>query len=143
MNKNLRRASRDKARLHRKFKKYPNQENWEKYRKQRNKTTTIRKMAIRDYFQNKCKGGQSNPDFWKTVKPFLTNKGSVSSNNVMIQTDDSIETRPEEVANLMNNFYTNIASQIGGTVNITQENETNSEFVKVCANLYQKPSEYR
>jgi hypothetical protein len=48
MNGELRRATRVKSRLHRKFKKFPSKKNWEKYRAQRNKTAGIRKAAIKD-----------------------------------------------------------------------------------------------
>ena len=108
MNRQLRIATRNKARLHKKFKRFPNNKNWENYRKQRNLTTSIRKSAIKDYFRNKCGDGQKNPDFWNTVKPFLTNKGSANGSNIMIRSENCIETKPQEVANLMNDFYVNI-----------------------------------
>ena len=54
----------------------------------------------------------------------------------MIQTDNAIETEPETVANLLNEFYVNIATQIGGVTNIEQELESNSEFVTKCAEFY-------
>ena len=42
-------------------------------------------------------------------------------------------TYPTEVANIMNDFYVNIASQIGGQINLNQEESTNVEFVARCA----------
>ena len=126
MNKQLRRATRDKARLYRKYRNLPNNRNWERYRKQRNLTTKIRKTAIKDHFMKTCSGGQKNPDFWNTIKPFLTNKGSNNGSNIMIQTENSIETEPEKVANLLNEFYVNIELNL----------ESNSDFVSKCVDFY-------
>jgi len=140
MNKELRKATRNKARLHKKFKRCPNNRNWERYRKQRNLTAGIRKSAIRDYFKSKCDGGQKNPDFWRTVKPFLTNKGSSNGNSIMIRHDDSVETKPQEVAKLMNDFYVNIASKIGGDIDLKQSDETNSTFVSKCEDFFRDHS---
>ena len=38
----------------------------------------------------------------------------------LIKTEDTIETKPTEVANLMNDFYANIATEIGGNINLDQ-----------------------
>ena len=54
------------------------------------------------------------------MKPFLTNKGAKDGSSIMIRTEDSIETNPKEVANLMNNFYVNIATEIGGKISLDQ-----------------------
>ena len=132
MNKRLRRAVRDKTRLYNKFKKYPNSRNWETYRLQRNLTTTIRKASIRDYFKSKCSEGVKNPNFWKTVKPFLTDKGSKTGDSISIRKDNEILTDPKTVANEMNNFYVNIASQIGGNLDLEQGLDSNPEFVTKC-----------
>ena len=88
MNGELRRAVRVKTRLHSIYRKRPTKHNWERYRQQRNVTTNIRKNAIRDYFNNKCSGGPRNCNFWKTMKPFLTNKGAKDGSSIMIRTED-------------------------------------------------------
>ena len=103
-------------------------------------TAGIRKSAIKDYFQNKCSGAQKNPDFWGTVKPFLTNKGSSSGSSVMIRSEDIIETKPQDVARLMNNFYVNIASKIGGDIDLNQHDESNAEFVQKCVHFFENHS---
>ena len=59
-------------------------------------------------------GGIKNKTFWPIVKPFMTNKGSQSSNDLVIQdTEGTLISQPHEVANELNNFYVNIASHIG------------------------------
>ena len=132
MNGELHRAVRVKTRLHNIYRKRPIKHNWERYRQQRNVTTNIRKNAIRDYFNNKCSGGPRNCNFWKTMKPFLTNKGAKDGSSIMIRTEDSIETNPKEVANLMNNFYVNIATEIGGKISLDQGILSNKDHISKC-----------
>ena len=66
------------------------------------------------------------------MKPFLTNKGSNNGSSIMIKTEDTIETKPTEVANLMNNFYVNIATEIGGNINLDQNESSNKDYVSKC-----------
>ena len=67
-----------------------------------------------------------NINFWKTIKPFLTNKGSRDGSSIMLKTDTSIETNPKVVANLMNDFYVNIATKIGGSISLEQGQNSNT-----------------
>ena len=61
------------------------------------------------------------------MKPFITNKGAKEGSSIMIRTEDSVETKPKEVANLMNNFYVNIATETGGNVSLDQGILTNKD----------------
>ena len=137
MNKRMRRAIMDRNRLFRKYKSHRNNKNREKYRIQQNLVTSLRKEAIKDYFKTNCTGASRNPNFWKTVKPFLTNKGNTQGNSIMISKDDKILTDPQVVSNEMNDYYINIASEIGGQANVTQgDQESNRDFVQKCIMHY-------
>ena len=92
MNRKLKRAVRDKMRLFNAYRQHPIPHNWETYRLQRNLTVTIRRDAIRSYFNNKCSTGAKNTDFWPTIKHFLTNKGAKCDNTIMIRVDEKIIT---------------------------------------------------
>ena len=120
------------------YKKHPIPRNWEKYRLQRNLTVTIRRDAIRNYFNNKCSTGAKNTDFWPTIKPFLRNKGATRDNTIMLRVDDKIITDASEVSQHMNTFYVNIASTIGENINVSQKTETNVDFVSKCADHFDK-----
>jgi len=74
------------------------------------------------------------------MKPFLTNNGSKDESSIMIKTEDTIETKPKEVANLMNKFYVNIASEIGGNINLYQCDSSNKDFVLKCEKLFEDHS---
>ena len=119
MAKELSRAIMTRNRLWRKYKRYPGPKTWESYRKQKNKTVAIRRTAIRDHLKLAAIGGTKNKTFWPIFKPYMTNKGSQSSNDLVIQdTEGTLISQPHEVANELNNFYVNIASHIvvGATV---------------------------
>lgn len=45
----------------------------------------------------------------------------------MVRTEDSIETKPKEIAYLMNNVYVNIATEIGGNISLDQGISTNKD----------------
>ena len=77
---------------------------------QRNLTVTIRRDAIRSYFNNKCSTGAKNTDFWPTIKPFLTNKGATCDNTIMLRVDEKIITDASQISQHMNKCYVNIAS---------------------------------
>ena len=130
-----RRAVREKTRLHRKYKRFPNWYNWEMYRLHRNLTTSIRRSSIKQYFDKRC-AGKNNADFWKTIKPFLTNKGANNSNPICIKSDDVIITDPKIVANKINQFYVNIASNIGKPITLEQNSDTNVDFVLRCSEYF-------
>ena len=74
MNSSLRKAVRRKKQLLNRFKARRSNTNWEAYRSQRNLTTKIRRNSIKNYFIERCAQGPKHKDFWRTIKPFLSNK---------------------------------------------------------------------
>ena len=67
--------------------------------------TKIKKKSVKTYFYERCIGGPKSKDFWPTIKPFITNKGSNFSNDVILNENDNIINNQEEVANTFNNFF--------------------------------------
>lgn len=113
INKELRSAIYKKRQLHNKFINYKSDYNWENYRKQRNLVTKIRKSSVKIYFYERCAGGPKSKDFWPTIKPFITNKGSNFTKDVILNENDCIINNQTEVANVFNNFFINAAKDIG------------------------------
>ena len=66
----------------------------------------------------------------------MYNKGSRDSGTIMIKSDDGLCTDPSNVSDMMNKFYVNIAAQIGGQVDLPQEDLSNCEYVDKCVDLY-------
>ena len=53
-----------------------------------------------------------NKKFWKTVKPFFTDKG-VSRNKVVLVEDDRIINDDKEVAQTFNDYFDNAVKSLG------------------------------
>ena len=125
MNSELRRAIYKKKMLFNKHKKYKGKTNWENYRKQRNYVTKLRKQSIKLYFFERCSGGPKSKDFWPTIKPFLSSKTSKNSADIILIENNSLVSDQAEVCNILNDFYINIAKEIGIN-NQTSDTATNT-----------------
>ena len=73
------------SRLRNKFCDEASAENKAAYKKQRNKCVKIRRKSIKRYMDKVSeKGIETNKSFWNFVKPFMTNKGMVASNDLTL-----------------------------------------------------------
>ena len=79
--------------------------NWETCREQRNLTTA--------YFSERCDGGPKKQTFWKTIKPFITDKNAFHNNKIILQEGDQIITDTQEICEIFNAFFTSVANDIG------------------------------
>ena len=91
--------------------------NWEKYRQQRNLVTKIKKKSIKTYFFERCIGGPKSKDCWPTIKPFITNKGSHFTKNIILCEKDEIINDQNMIAECFNDFFINVAKDIGNVTN--------------------------
>jgi hypothetical protein len=99
--------------LFNKYNKIRSRDNWEKYRTQRNLVNKIKRKSTREYFIERCVGGPKQKDFWPTIKPFITNKGSYFGNNIILTDDDRVVNEQTEVAETFIDFFVNVAKDIG------------------------------
>ena len=77
LTKELRKEIYTRSNLKNKYNRNPTEENKRIYKKQRNKCVSLRRKAIKVYFNSVTKTGvQTNKDFWKSIKAFLTNNGN-------------------------------------------------------------------
>ena len=86
MNSRLRRAIHKKNMLYNAYKK--GRVKWDTYRKQRNLTTAINKQSKSAYFRERCDGGPKKQSFWKTIKPFVSDKTSFNTSKIITRTPD-------------------------------------------------------
>ena len=93
-----------------KFRKYGSTY-WEDNRIQRNKVVAIRKASIAKYFSQKC--SSHDKSFYSIVSPFMTDKRHRNNNNFVLQENGKIVIDDKLVANIFNDYFCNIASQIG------------------------------
>ena len=133
MNKKLSKAIMNKSRIKNKYLKWPSRENLLDYKKIKNKCNNLLKQSKKKYFQeNASEGSASSKSFWNTVKPFISNKGTLANDNIIIEapSDSTInvkggasvfikakdEIRDEKVlVEMFNNHYINIVEKSSGT----------------------------
>ena len=124
MAKEFRKAISNRSRLKNKFRKIPSEENEKVYEKQRNKCVPIRKESIRNYF-NKLANGNivTNRNFWKIIKPFLSNKGYLENIDIMLSHNNKIVCNYLELVKVCNEHFIEIIEKSGGEkpTNITEE----------------------
>ena len=137
MNTQLRKSIMKKKRLQNRFLKFKRSKDWEAFRVQRNYTTKLRRNSIKNYFLERCQEGPKNENFYKTIKPFLSRRNKLTS-NLMINEGQDILTDPTTVAESMNTFYANIASEIGSDNNMPDITsfETTADFIMAADEYY-------
>lgn len=113
MNGELRHAIFRKCMLRNKYFNQRSTLNWSNYKKQRNHVTSLRKKSIRAYFQNKCENGKNNYDFWRTIKPFISDKHNNESSTIILREGTDIITDPEKICSIFNSHFSNVAQDIG------------------------------
>jgi hypothetical protein len=135
MNGNLRKAIFKKCMLRNRFFKCRTDTNWNLYRDQRNKVTKLRRDSIRNYFQIKVQGINNSKDFWKIIRPFISDKSKIGYENVILREGDSLITDCLEVCNTFNKFFTSITDDIGFPDNIPS-NISGTALIDVICEKY-------
>lgn len=111
MNSRLRKAMYRKNMLRNAYRK--GKVKWDDYRRQRNLTTAIYKQSKLNYFRERCDGGPKSQSFWKTIKPFMTDKSTSHTNQIILQEDGKIINNPNEICEIFNTYFTSVANNIG------------------------------
>ena len=138
MNSRLRKNVHLKAQLRNRYNKYPNRRNWELFRIQRNRTTQIRKTSIKSYLMERC---SSKPDrtFYRTVRPFVSTKPMAQPPSQLDMNDRLIKSE-KDIANCMNEYYVNIANDIGFSYDQKTDDLSNYEYVNSCIDKFKNHS---
>ena len=92
--------------------KHPCPENFERYRVLRNKCVKAKVKSQCKYFAERCDGGPKNQHFWPTIKPFINSRYDVKENVILCEGDDNIN-NTESVVKIFNEYFNQIASDIG------------------------------
>ena len=112
MTKSLRKAIMLRSRLKNNFNKQRSDENWDNYKKQRNFCVKLLRQTKEKYFSDiNVKSISDNKKFWKTIKPFFSNTG-LNANNMTLVENNEIVREEEIIANIMNNYFTNITTHL-------------------------------
>ena len=109
MTRELSKAIMTKSQIKNSYVKWPSRENFTAYNKAKNKYNSLTRKAKRKFFKEATKNGvMSNRTFWKTVKPFLTNKGCMTNDCINTEKDGDIVRDEKVFVELFNENYINI-----------------------------------
>ena len=110
--KELRREIMKRSKLRNKFNRNRNHENCCNFKFQRNYCVTLLRKTKKQYYKNlNVKNVVDNQTFWKTVKPYFSDKRS-NSRRITLLENDSILTDDKVIAKTMNNSFINITKNL-------------------------------
>ena len=89
-----------------------------------------RKTKRKNYSSLDQKSISDNNKFWRTVKPFLSDKTSFNAKIALIE-DGEIISSDSEIAAVLNTFFSNIVSNINLPVNLSQYPISNLYYNKI------------
>ena len=137
MNDKLRKAINVKAMLRRKFNRFPSDQLWQKFKRQRNLVNSLKRSSLHNYFDERCNKPSNNngKTFWNTMKPFLSSKDT-NQPYTNIMKDGNIISNQREVCNEFNDFFINIACDPQDCV--TPDNVSNMEGLRATISKYEQ-----
>ena len=76
---------------------------------------SAKQNAIKSYFeQNKKSGDVSNELFWKTIRPFLSSKGTHDNHDIILDENGDLIKDKENISDILNDLYINIVEKTTG-----------------------------
>ena len=115
MNKSLSKAIMKRSSLKSKYLKNRNNLNRKNYTKQRNLCVTLKREAIKDVFRRATINLKGKPKpFYDLIKPYLTNKGALSSTDINLVLENNIISNENELVEIFNKYYINIVKHSSG-----------------------------
>ena len=127
MNKILSKAVMNRSRLRNMFLRNPTINNKANYNKLRNYCTKLFRKEKKKFYNNlDIKLITDNKTFWKTVKPFFSEK-HINRKKIILLEGEEIISDDAEVAEYMNNFFSNIVENLNIIGYSTEELPCNSE----------------
>ena len=133
MCKTLRKAIMKRSKLRSAFNKKKSSENWQNYKRQSNIYSNILKSTKKTFFETlNINEVTDNRKFWKTVKPFFTDKCKTTNNIILTEKNETLNDN-KKISNTFNEYFTNITKGLNlreSTGNINFENEESCQKIK-------------
>ncbi len=115
MNGELRKAINVKGMLRRKYDRYNTTDNKRKFRVQSNLVMALKRQSMKWYLNENCVKNQdengNRKQFWDTIRPFMVDE-SKGSESIILKEDGHVVSDARDVANIFNEFFTNIAKDM-------------------------------
>ena len=115
-------------------------EDWASYRIQRNLVVNINKKAKKTLFNSvDINSSQGSKAFWKTCKPFFSNKGSIVEERILLVENETIVSDDRELSTIFNKYFNTITNGL----NIFKWNDKfNSSSVEATAIAIEKYADH-
>ena len=112
MTRALRKSIATRSRLENKYYKNKSCESLRAYRKQKNFCSRLYKKERKKYYRElDVKNVTDNKKFWKTAKPFFSDKGTGKTDIILIE-DNNIFQEDSEVAKILDDFFSNAVKSL-------------------------------
>ena len=73
----------------------------------------VRRDCERTFLRETCSKSGGGKDFWKCIKPLISNKNKSKNNDIILKEGENVINNATEVCTLMNEYYVNITQCIG------------------------------
>ena len=87
---------------------------------------SVRQTSLQQYMHKKGNESVNGGDFWKTVKPLISNRGINKDDNLFLSNDGEIVNNPNDLCRMFNSYFTHIANSIGVDDTIYQDDTCES-----------------
>jgi len=96
MNEQWRKAIRHRNKLWKQFIRERNDTDYASYKVQRNKCTSLRRKAIKNYFLKKTKA--DNPrEFWNAYRPFIHSRKSKQAKDILLKEQNTVISDKQQI----------------------------------------------
>ena len=108
ISKALRKGIKHRSKLKNIYNKCRTESNWSNYKNQRNSCVNLLLKTKAEYFHKlNVKGLPNNKKFWKTIKPYFSNKG-LNSNKLILNEKNQVIVEEKKLVTVMKTFFFNI-----------------------------------
>ena len=108
MTKALCKAIMERSKLRNKFNEERNTEDWSEYKRQRHLCSNLLKQSKNRHFNSfNLNDISENKMFWKTIKPFLTEKNKTTNNIILTESNQTVR-EDKAICQIFNTYFTNI-----------------------------------
>ena len=110
--KDIRKAIMTRTRLLNKFRREKTKENKDAYNKQRNYCVSLLRKTKRDFYNSlDVKKVTDNKQFWKTVKPFFSNK-TINNEKITLIEKEEVISADQKIADIFSTFYASVVENL-------------------------------
>ena len=143
INKTIAKAIMNRSKLRKRYFSYRSDFNKRLYNRQRNYCLSLIRKTKKAYFNSlKTDTIVNSKTFWKTVKPFLSDK-SLANNKITLIENDEIISNETKLAETFNNYFVNIVPSLGIHINdnlIRDVDYISDPIVKIIEKFKDHPS---